>query len=229
MNSVAVQNGKNSKSKSPPRAHVSFLLYGNKTLSLPGEDSAFPAWEYLSYCIIRNPAHLLTHIRRILLCQRPELQHYIPGALHDLFLVLGNRGYPLRDRMLRANEPFLSRDYINQFRHWLSGVYRPEFDDQVCKGAVLAGRQGKLQEKVAGLVRMTRSLTSQGKSVLSEAEERMADGQFDIARSLLEDAIAGGDSNAQLQTLLDEINRREAFWDSKQALETPSDRLDKRS
>lgn len=87
-----------------PIAHASFRLDIKWPLSvnepLDSTDSdLFELWHSLSYRILRKPADLLAHTRRIRLCTQPALQDRLAGALMDLDYVLGDRGYALRVRL----------------------------------------------------------------------------------------------------------------------------------
>lgn len=87
-----------------PSAHACFRLDIQWPLSVtdspdPPFEELFEIWHSLSYRILRKPADLLAHTRRIRLCTQPALQDRLAGALMDLDHVLGDRGYALRVRL----------------------------------------------------------------------------------------------------------------------------------
>jgi hypothetical protein len=63
---------------------------------------------HLAHTIARRPKDLRLHVERILLHAQTSDPDII-GALYDLFGVLGDKGLPLRRRMLALARPFLSK------------------------------------------------------------------------------------------------------------------------
>jgi hypothetical protein len=67
--------------------------------------------DYLCHCISRNPADLRAHVRRIVMEHRVGDGEALYSALADLFLVLGQRGRGLRQRLLRGSEARLRPEH----------------------------------------------------------------------------------------------------------------------
>jgi hypothetical protein len=60
--------------------------------------------------VARTPGDLLSHVRRIYLHIAEQQPDAVYGALLDLFVVLGEKGRPLRERMLQAARALLRAD-----------------------------------------------------------------------------------------------------------------------
>jgi hypothetical protein len=102
-----------SSALSNPRFEAAFLHNG---LSEPHLDTLGQVKEtkaHLAHTIARRPKDLRLHVERILLYAESGDPDMI-GALGDLFLVLGDKGLPLRRRMLALARPFLSK--TDQYR-----------------------------------------------------------------------------------------------------------------
>jgi len=68
-------------------------------LGLPGHASDEALWTALCHRVVRRPADLREHVRRVSLCHRPSLTHHAGGALADLLHVLDGRGHALATRL----------------------------------------------------------------------------------------------------------------------------------
>ncbi len=115
-----------SKAVNCPSAHASFQLMGAARLDIPQSIDDYEGWHYLSHRIVRNPADLLSHTRRVLHARRPSLNSYLPGALHDLFFTLGRAGFSLRSRLYSAVQSKLTPDHARFFELWLEQQQPPD-------------------------------------------------------------------------------------------------------
>jgi len=79
--------------------HACFRLDIKFPITVRSDGDLFQLWQSLSYRIMRQSDDLLTHTRRIRLCQQPVLNDRLAGALADLEHVLDGRGLPLLQRL----------------------------------------------------------------------------------------------------------------------------------
>ena len=86
----------------PARSSACFLLERPFPIVLPTGLDVEDLWQALSYRILREPADLLAHARRIVACHDRQLASRLPGALDDLHRVADGRGRALRARLLVA-------------------------------------------------------------------------------------------------------------------------------
>lgn len=122
----------------PRRLHACFALAGHQRLNLPEGIAPREAWHYLSHQVQRRPQDLAEHTRRILLCVHPALRYCLPGALADLFQILGQRGYALREHLLGCAAVALSERGRRFFRCWLEEGACPVSPTPRFVGAVVA-------------------------------------------------------------------------------------------
>jgi hypothetical protein len=161
--------------------------------------------DWFSHAVTRNPSDLRRHVQRIVhLCERgaPEAVH----ALADMFLVLGARGYALRERMLRYASPLLSAACRDWFRERLADgraahVALPEG----CVPLLGSGATGttRLLGRVGDLTEAEDDKASS--DFLENISELILQGQFDAACDLLVDGIRVAPDNLVLQRELAKI------------------------
>ncbi len=192
-----------------PVSHACFFLQNENKLLIPDNVlSDYAVWHYLSHCISRKPKNLHNHTRRILYCRKPFLNQYLPGALHDLFVVLGDCGYQLRKHLFETCQTFMGKYEVNYFQQWLTEQSRPNKDLQHFKGALL--KNSSVQHtKNNKIVRERRHLAAGYNSILQEVQDRMAEGQVQIAKELIEDSNLNGHSSPELELILNEIHQHD--------------------
>ncbi len=188
-------------------------------LELPGVEPAFilDRWHRLSapklldrdrlvshfaHQVARTPSDLLTHTRRILYHIAKNDSSGVHGALLDLYLVLGDKGYELRRRMYHKSRLFFSSEQKEHFVFCQrSGIDRshplPASADSVL-GDFFNG---------TGLLVSRRSKTFpvQPLSLLQEAQRLLEGDQFDDARKLLEEGVLANPMGDELNKVLLEI------------------------
>jgi hypothetical protein len=99
-----------------------------------------PMIEHLAYSVARTPTDLTAHTQRVLLCLRQSDPLPLFGSLADLFIALGERGAPLRQRLLGLAHPTLPEDLAEPLVAWLK---QGRADDRVIPDynhTVLVGR-----------------------------------------------------------------------------------------
>jgi hypothetical protein len=85
-------------------SHVVFYEPRNQGLSIP-KDVEVESWAtHLAYLSAREPGNLLNHVRRIYLHLELNQSEALYGAMLDLYLILGNNGAELRNRLLRLTK-----------------------------------------------------------------------------------------------------------------------------
>jgi hypothetical protein len=106
---------------SDPRFEAAILHNGPSEPHLDTLSQVKETKAHLAHTIARRPKDLRLHVERILLYAESGDPNII-GALGDLFLVLGDKGLPLRRRMLALARPLLNRTD----QHRLQGLLRDD-------------------------------------------------------------------------------------------------------
>ncbi len=179
-------------------------------------DFPFPGLEhpYLSHLeqrIARNPRDLLSHVRRLYLANALNDADAIAGALTDLFLVLGEEGQRLRQRMLRLVEEGLGEEQLAFFRsHLEHGLDGNE--------AMPATPQSRLSKRLLGTTKIvSRAETddSAPQNPVQLARDSIANGHHDVAQAVLEGALDSDPGDRQvseaLLALYSNLNLRDSF------------------
>ena len=142
--------------------------------------------EHLAHAIAAAPGNLLCHTQRIYLFYAAVDGDGLYSALVDLFIALGNKGAPLRRRLLQGSRERLSARQFRVLSRWLERGAPAEEKD-----LALAGHS-VLQPGVTGvrkLVQVYHTESGSQRDPLLEARECIDYFQLDEARSLLEAAI----------------------------------------
>mgnify|MGYP006929323918 CR=1 FL=1 len=66
--------------------------------------------------VASEPNNLRSHVQRVYLSILCHDAAELPGALSDLFLILGNKGLPLRKRLIEQAAPLLRQDDMALFQ-----------------------------------------------------------------------------------------------------------------
>ncbi|MFV2056489.1 MAG: FimV family protein, partial [Thiohalomonadales bacterium] len=165
-------------------SNVMFAMSENQKLLLDVRLLNTQTLNYLHHQIIRNRFDLRSHTQRILLCVKLCDSDALFGAILDLYIVLGKKGYSLRYRMLSISEPQLSpkqRVFLDESLG--SGLSADDVVPFSNCSALSLGYTG-----IRGMVKVI----SKKKHVLIEIDPiKLADdyiecGQVDAARELLE-------------------------------------------
>ena len=158
---------------------------------------------HLAHAISRQPMALRLHTERILLHAR-SADPAILGALCDLFLVLGDKGAPLRRRMLALARPLLStRDHQRLQRHIRESGGENDALGDLCRGSALA--QG-----ITGTTRLIVKQSQRDASAadpLHEAQSQLETGQTELALETLERAVLADTHRLELHHALQEIHQ----------------------
>ncbi len=162
-----------------------FAIDSDKSVRLPGKMADFRSSDYLAHCLARRPLDLIRHVQRINLHSDRADPERLFAALVDLFIALGDRGEPLRRRMLDG-----ARRQLGQERLQL-------LDQSLPTGLTANHRLGDIPGSVLGrpvdgvldvVVRSARRSVT--RSVLEEARALVDEGHIGEAQSLLEATLA---------------------------------------
>lgn len=117
-----------------------FWQGGDHDLVVPDWYPRGPMIEHLAYTVARTPTDLTAHTRRVVLCLSQPDPLPLFGSLADLFIALGERGAPLRQRLSNLACPRLPDELARPIEAWLAQGY---VDDRVIPNdthAVLVAR-----------------------------------------------------------------------------------------
>lgn len=140
---------------------------------------------HLEQRIHRNPRDLLSHVRRLLLNSVLDDGEGVYGALVDLFIVLGYRGRPLRNRLLGVSGYKLTSEQ----RRFLEAHLE---DGLEASDVHLGTSRSCLSQQVSGktsLVVRSGDSGEPGRDLLDVAMDALARGEDDAAQELLEGAL----------------------------------------
>ena len=185
--------------------HAHFDIEGSQRLFLRELTSADAGVVYLGHRILENPADLRSHVQRILLLLDANQESDLQGALADLFIALGRRGGPLKQRLLDLAAPHISRTAAAYFRARLETGLQP-WDSAVSRvrSSLLSLAYSGTHEVVR---RLDRVPTGAAMDVLAEARDYLDCGQIAAARELLEQALRQHPDNREVAAELLEIYR----------------------
>ncbi len=183
---------------------MAFTVTGSRSLDLLVDKSAEQVCDFLAHHIARKPQDLVVHVQRIKLAAEHDLQPVLKGALLDLFIALGTRGYDLRQRMLKLASGVLPEEYL-QFL--VDGLEEGVGASSVIQDAGVS----VLCKSITGHVEFIQANTAGGDTSLDPLEQALADiewSQLEAACEVLEEAIHAGDSSLEQQALLLDLYRK---------------------
>lgn len=89
----------------------------NKIIS--NEQDILAIWRTLTLRVSHEPENLKLHAQRLLFALENNIANYISGALQDLFICLGSKGFSLRQRMFNLTSPVMVQSDRIYFQRWL--------------------------------------------------------------------------------------------------------------
>lgn len=201
-------------------SEVHFRVAGNTRLRIRKGLDCDRGYAYLSQQVARRPQDLRLHMQRIFLLVDSKQKDRLPGALVDLFIVLGAAGQALKKRCLKLATGLLDGAARRLLESAVNRGIRP--DDPALsryRGTVLSlGFTGTP-------MLVTRRQQRQGagyQSVFEEASACLEYGQLDEARRVLEEGVNQQNDDPRLLELLLEIYQR---CDDKPAIDAMRARL----
>lgn len=175
---------------------------------------------HLATRIARDHSDIQAHIQRIyLFLDSRDSEEMIFGALIDLFLALGSKGYEIREAVLKIARPQLNeKDYHFLVQRMKNGLQRmdilPVSEDSVLDRALFGRRY---------LVVRQRTKTQVTTDAVDIALMHLENGDVKGACDVLESALLNDSSNVAVEAELLEIYRRSrddaGFLNMRQRLE----------
>lgn len=142
---------------------------------------------HLEHCILDNPSGLRSHVRRIFLLMDHGNSTDLPGALVDLLIALGDKGQALKRHLLALAAPQLPSAVAALLEQHLESGFAPwrVFSPAVRSSLLLLGYSGEHE-----LVHRRDAEQAGGYTdAMEEARDRLAYGQLDAAREVLEQVL----------------------------------------
>lgn len=198
---------------------AAFRVPDERALLVDAGDGGEAIGDYLAHAVARNPGDLRSHVQRVYLHLRGDDRQALSGALLDLYIGLGEKGRPLRARLLKECSAKIE-DTLCEFlqAHIEQGIGRfeatPEIADAMLARGVSSGRV---------VIQASGSAAEVRRDYLAEAESHIECGQLDLARETLEEGIVIDPRQRRLHLNLLEVYRytgnRSAFRDMKKRLQ----------
>lgn len=196
------------KAANPTVAHYSdmiepLFLNRKKWLTHPPTYLGQVASQYLSHCVARTPHDLSNHVYRIRFHLMLRQSEQTTGALIDLFLVLKDKGVPLKVRMLQQCKSLIDPEHYNFLTIALQDPLQPTDNLPQVGNAVLArGVSGS----TTIVIRVKTEQENRAElDVLQESRELIDIGRIKEAQLLLEHAIISAAYREELHHGLLEI------------------------
>jgi len=173
------------------------------SLSSQSAEESIVEADYLAHQITRNSSDLHSHTQRIFHFIEKKEDKALYSALVDLFLILGDKGLPLRKRMLISAHTLLSDEEFDCLKQSLSCG--------LSSGANITMPQQKgIQSNSLPFVQKVKSNVNNQLSPIDEARSYVGYGQFDEAITTLKNAILANPRQLALHNDLLEIFQKTA-------------------
>lgn len=158
------------------------FVYPRSFLNQTAPDRKHRIANFLTRHVTQVPTDLQSHVLRIQLYQQQYDAESLYGALLDLFIVLQNKGRPLRVRLLQSSAKLLNPIHNTVLHKGISSPPQPSDKLPYVKASMFAGG-------VTGstlLVKKIEARSGEYQDVVTEARDLIDCGQLQTARSLLE-------------------------------------------
>ncbi len=159
--------------------------------------------EHLAHKIVRRIADLESHTQRIILHAKLQNPEAIYGALLDLFIALGDKGFLIRQRMLNMVAKVIERTHYTQLLGVLERGITSDEQLPCTPYSMLCGSF----VGVRPLVYKSSIDEIEARSPLEEARDFIDSGMIDEGRKLLESSVLLDRANEALNVELLEIYR----------------------
>lgn len=187
-------------------SEVHFHVAGNTRMHIGAGINHVHGYAYLSQQIMRRPNDLRLHMQRIHLSIDSLQKDKLPGALIDLFIILGEAGHALKQRCLSLTKDLLDDETRKMLESAVRRGIQPDDPDlSRYRGTVLSRGFSGTSTLVT---RLEQRQTSGYRNTYEEATARLEYGQLDEARRVLEDGVRQQIGDPRLLELLLEIYRR---------------------
>lgn len=156
-------------------------------------------WRRLNLGIKGQPENYQKQSQRILFALESKLYNFLPGALQDLFIALGDKGRPLRERMYSLVLPLLDQNDREYFHEWLAHnsdetLHCYRFPGSVLISTTCIGSESESDPYVA---------KSSG-SIIEKSRHAITYGRIETAQSLLENAYTNTTTKPE-NSLIEEL------------------------
>ena len=188
-------------------------------------DNPLASWRQLSLTLKGNSKNLQVHTQRIMLAMDAHVQPFLPGALQDFFIAIGNTGRPLREKMFNLASPLLQNGDRAYFKEWLAqdtdkSLKCEQFPGAVLKSQSCIEQEVSEEEEVAVLDAF---LNENYNNSVDKAQYCVAYGCIDHAQHLLETVL--GNSAGRRRKEEQELLSIYFHSKNKQALDSMSESL----
>ncbi len=178
------------------------FLNSNRWINTPVNNNIAKIAHYLSHKISKIPLDLTSHAQRISLYRHQDDAESTYAALLDLFLVLGNKGLPLRKRLLRQAASVISAENYGFLSSTLPTALVITCNTPLPHLSALS--LGRTREKE--IIRKTDDEQSKKKEApLLIVRDLLNSGQISQAQSILELALLAAPDNNDLSNELLQI------------------------
>jgi len=160
--------------------------------------------DYLAHQVSKKPLDLTSHLQRFSLHRHHKHAEKTYAALLDLFVVLGNKGLPLRQRLLLQASRVISREHYHFLLSTLPDALAVTSDTPLHHLAVLS--MGRMQEKES--VQQAHPADAQdNETPLQIARDLLNSGQINQAQEILESALLATPEDQDISCELLQIYR----------------------
>ncbi len=183
---------------------MAFSITGSRALGLSSDKPVEKVCEFLAHHIARKPQDLMVHVQRIKLAVDHDLEPVLHGALLDLFIALGPRGYALRKCMYDLAFKVLDNESIQYLADGLEkGIKASDAVPEQGITVLCRSIMGSVE-----LVEMDQAADDPGHGPLEQALANIECSQLEDAQDVLEQSIRADASNLEQQTLLLDLYRK---------------------
>ena len=198
-----------------------FHLSEHRSLQVDTHKLGNKAERYLARAVARTPTNLIAQIQRVNVHLAQRDKEGVYGALLDLFIALGDKGVPVRRRMLRRAHPLLSEERFQALAtHLEKGVSATDPMPPTSCSVLSKGLSGTRQ-----LVVRTAGTAPARRDPLKEALEHIEYCQIDRAKEILEQAVLDDPARTELHDTLLAIYRASNDLQSFTAMRAKLDKL----
>ncbi|MCP4010999.1 MAG: hypothetical protein GY726_15975 [Proteobacteria bacterium] len=183
---------------------MAFSITGSRALGLSSDKPAEKVCEFLAHHIARKPQDLMVHVQRIKLAVDHDLEPVLHGALLDLFIALGPRGYALRKCMYDLASKVLDKESIQYLADGLEKGIKA--NDPIAEQGVSV-----LCRSIMGsieLVEIDQPADDPGHGPLEQALANIECSQLEDAQDVLEQSVRADASSLEQQILLLDLYRK---------------------
>lgn len=175
---------------------------------------------FLSHRVTCNSKDLVAHVHRVIAHYHAGSPNDLYGALLDLYITLGNKGFALRKRMYEKFAPYLQRDHRATLRKGLQSGLKA--GDSVPDSVISRFKPPNLGN-VYLVEKLSDDVVRVDFDALDEARDLIDSGFIDEARMLLEEILTSQpeceETNKELLDIYKYTKNKEDFFATKARLQ----------